>query len=264
MLDEASDEFISFVANEFRDATWRRQFLAIGRYKRKQAEASGKRVHPWVRRLELRLPVGCNAACSFCGGYANRNNLSAPSAPYLEGVLAGFNAPELLILCADWGDPCLHPALLRGLKSRIETDWRVTRFNLLTNLTLRKPVEAVLPYTQTLLVNCSMASREEAAAIMGYRRGEYFDRVMDNLHALGRKCRGSYCTLGVVYVMTRAEPQPVFDHYRLMCGIDGVDRVTYKYSWRSGGRVALDEALVMDGLERLRHELDGPAMEIRC
>ncbi len=257
LVDNGSEEFLWWAANKPCGDKWKERFLGLGQRKRNMRHFAGKKPYPWMRKLELRLPEGCNARCIFCGGFANRDNLQTPSTKYLIKVLEQFDTPESLSLCAEWGDPCLQPKVLNEVARKIESDWMVTRMNLLTNLSVRKSIHTVLPWTQTLLVNFTMASRRDAVDIMGYSSERFFDRVWENLNYSGEECRKNHTVFKIVFVMTAKSIAGVMEHYKMVSRIDGLDSVKYKHSWRGNDINTYNIKGLQQQLAELKKEING-------
>jgi pyruvate-formate lyase-activating enzyme len=190
----------------------------------------GRRTFGWCPVVELRMPAGCNAACRYCKGARIREDADSNTRESVLRAIDYFRLPETIALCAEWGDPCLHPEVIEAVNARIEKDWLVTRYNFLTNLSVIDPILRALPYTRTLLVHFTMSRPEHATTIMGYKSERMFERVLSHLRRICalRKEGGVSTSIWAQFIVEPSTLPFVAENYALLRDIEGLERCRFK------------------------------------
>lgn len=235
LLAAPKPSFLAWAANHrlFPAEQWTAKFLAIGELKRQMWRAVGRQPFPWAPLVELRMPLGCTAACTYCEKAIPRYAPHTNSKASLLRSIAAIKFPETIGLCGEWGDPCLHPEVIEAVNERIERDWLVTRYTFLTNLSAKPAVLKALPYIRNLLVHFTMSEPAHALTIMGYKNAEMFEQVIDNLHSVLAVSKGSPATKVILQFVVDPTTLPfVAAHYARFKDMVGLHSIRYKPAWK--------------------------------
>ena len=235
--------FLRWCSNkeEFPDEKWLPRFLELGRLKRLMWERVGKETLDWCPVVELRMPPGCTAACRYCNGAKVRRDPHANTKETLFAAISEMKFPETVALCAEWGDPCMHPDVVDAVNARIRNEWIATKYTFLTNLSLTDAPFAALPYTRSMVVHFTMSEPSHAVSIMGYRDEKMFAQVLDNVRAACAMVRDGKVSakISIVYIVEPKTLPFVAEHYRHFRDLEGLAFVRYKPAYKyKHGRLA--------------------------
>ncbi len=240
LINAGDKDFLRWVANYglFNKDEWTRKFLSIGRLKRAMWERLGKKTLRWCPLVELRMPFGCTARCKYCVGVGARDRIGGnphthTKASLLEAIKA-LKFPETVGLCADWGDPCLHPEIIEAVNERIENEWLVTRYTCLTNLSVVETILKALPYTRSLIIHFTMSKPHHAKEIMGYKKEDTFGEIYNNIKLVCnlKKDKKHSARIRIVFIVEPATISFISDHYGLFKDFEGLTSCMYKASLR--------------------------------
>ena len=241
LLASASAGFLGWVANRglFPQDQWTDRFLAMGKLKREMRQCVGRRPFPWAPLVELRMPLGCTAVCAYCENATPGRALHTNTKASLLESIKVLKFSETIGLCAEWGDPCLHPGLIDAVNQRIENEWLVTRYTFLTNLSATPAVIKALLYTRTLLVHITMSEPAHAVTIMGYKSAGMFEQVLENLKLVCARTANSRAIKVIVQFIVDTPTIPfIAAHYARFKDVGGLHSCRYKKAWKFAGTEA--------------------------
>lgn len=232
--DDAKD-FLRWAANYglFPEEEWAKKFMLVGRLKKIMWERVGKRPFRWCPVVELRMPWGCSACCKHCPGaekaLKHKIPITASTNDSILDALKELKLPETITISADWGEPGLYPDTLDAINKEVEKRWLVTKYLVLTNLSVLENIKKVLPYARVVTVQFTMSEPDHALKIMCYKDKDKFEEIFNNIKELCElKKQGKISAK--IYVLFLVGPHTVrhiSDHYNLFKNMEGLTSCRY-------------------------------------
>ena len=238
LLSQGDSHFLSWAANYgmFPYKEWADNFLLVGRLKRDMWKSVGVRPFLWAPEVELRMPWGCSAFCRYCPGakQVSRNTIPPSINTYdsLQAAIPHLKIPETVLFCAEWGDCCLHPDIIKMVNVQVETKWLVTRYCIMTNLSSLENIELALPYARSILPHFTMSRPEHAREIMGYKSEAMFKKIYDNIKRLCKlNAKNPTTEIHIVFVVDQSSIPYISEHYSLFKDMEGLRECLYKSAY---------------------------------